>query len=202
MPNRLISSLAFVQMILLLPAGSPAARRKLYIGQFPLSVGSRWVYCIGDSVRHRTDTAYVRIIGSRTFPDGKKAMLWRYRIQGITDTDYVVRSEDTITFYRDANRQLVRVRFVFPLVPGKQWSVNPPGSTEVHRIMTLATPAGVFRHTFKVERQPAVRNYVGGTTYWLEPRVGIVQIHRKSIDTINNQEEDALWQLISWSTTR
>ncbi len=181
------------------PEDGIAARRKMFLGQFPMTTGSRWVYTIRDSIRHRTDTAHVRIVGSRVLPDGHKAMLWVYRIHAKIDTEYAVVSGDTITFRRNMDPQSSRVRFVFPLVPGKRWSVHPPGTTEVRKIMTVKTPAENFPHAFEVVQQPAVRNFVGGTTFWLVPRVGIVQIHRKSIDTINNQEEDARWELLSWT---
>jgi len=184
---------------LLLPHEGNASRRKMYVGNFPVAVGSRWTYTVRDSVRHRTDTAYVRIIGSKPMSDGKKASMWRYRYRGKLDTEYVALSGDTVTFYRSTERQSAHIRFIFPLVPGKHWSLHPPGSTEVQKIMTVETPAGVFRHTFKVRQQPAVRNFVGGTSFWLEPWVGFVQIHYKSIDTINNQEEDSLWQLLAWT---
>jgi hypothetical protein len=188
--------------IILLPIPGIAGRRKMASSHFPMTAGSRWVYAVHDSVRHHTDTLSVRILGATRLPDGRNAMMWRYRTRTFTDTEYVVRSGDTISIYRTPERSSVRAVFAFPLVAGRSWTVIPPGSMTVVRLLTTATPAAVFRHSFEVIARPAVRNFVGETTYWLEPHVGIVRILVRSVDTINNQEENTLWELIAWTIAR
>lgn len=174
-----------------------AAKRRMTVHQFPMRTGSRWVYAVHDSVTQHIDTVHVRIAGTARLPDGRRAGVWEYRSTASIDTQYVVRSGDTIAFYRARTPESVVAVLIFPILSGRTWTVIPPGTATVQRTLTATVPAGKFPHSFEVKTRPAVRNFIGGTTYTLAPRVGIVRIHFSSVDTINNQRESTLWRLLS-----
>jgi hypothetical protein len=185
-----------------IPPAGYGASRKMTAGQFPVSVGSRWVYAVHDSVANRADTVHVAIVHATDFPGGRWASVWQYRSRSSIDTQYVVRAGDTISFYRSRSPQSITAVFIFPILPGRNWTVVPPGTMNVQRILTVAVPAGKFRHSFEVKSRPAVRNFIGGTTYALAPHIGIVRMHNSSVDTINDQRENILWQLLSFKIAR
>jgi len=191
-----------VSFLFVLPGVGSSAMRTMTAGQFPLTVGSRWVYAVHDSISGSNDTVHVMIIGTTRFAGGKPATLWQYRSGTSVDTQYVVRSGDTIRFYRSSDPGSITLGLVFPLSKGRTSSVLPPGTTRVQNVLTAKTPAGAFRHSFEVSYRPAVRNLVGGTTYTVAPRVGIVRISRVTLDTIELRRERTLWQLLSWSIAR
>jgi hypothetical protein len=192
--------------LLSLPFATPhqglAANRKMTAGQFPMGVGSRWVYAVRDSLANRLDTVRIRILGTTDFPGDRRASMWQYRSRSSVDTQFVIRAGDTISFYRSRSPESVTAVFVFPLVPGRSWSVIPPGTMTVKRIFTAFIPAGRFHRSFEVSSRPAVRNSMGGTTYTLAPNVGIVRMQITSINTLTDQRENILWQLLSWKIAR
>jgi hypothetical protein len=194
--------LAVLYLVIITPHEGLAANRKMNAGQFPMGIGSRWIYAVRDSVANRSDTIRVRIIGTTDFPGERRASMWLYRSRSSVDTQFVVRAGDTISFYRSRSPESVVAVFVFPMLPGRSWSVIPPGTMNVRRILTAFVPAGRFRHSFEVNSRPAVRNSIGGTTYTLVPDVGIVRMQIASVNTLDEQRENTLWQLLSWKIAR
>jgi len=179
-----------------------AAKRKMTAGQFPMFVGSRWVYTVDDSVGGHRDTVHVRIVGMTDFPGGKRAGVWEYRSSASTDTQYVVRAGDTISFYRSKSASSVVAVFVFPILPGRKWTISPRGTTEATRTLTAVVPAGKFCRSFEVVSRPNLPNFMGGTTYTLAPRVGIVRKHTASVYTISDEHENTSWRLLSWKISK
>ncbi len=182
--------------------GSLAETRKMMAGQFPTGVGSRWVYVVHDSSAGRTDTLHVRIVGTTEFPGGRRARVWQYRTGSTIDTQYTVRTGDTLAFYAAKSPESVTAVFIFPLIPGESRTVVPPGTMTVKRIVTASVPAGKFYHALEVRVRPAVQNSAGGTTYTLAPGMGIVRLHRAFLNTLTDRQEAVLWELLSGKPNR
>src|SRR5882762_3890428 len=77
---------------------------------FPNSEGDYWKYKYVDSLNNSTSQVEVNIIGSAIIPGGQTAKIWTFKFTDHTDTNYVYKTGDTVTFlnsYMDVTNMYV-----------------------------------------------------------------------------------------------
>src|SRR5450759_3382997 len=161
---------------------------------FPLGVGSVWTYAIYDSVSLSHDTVQVKIL-SATNTSTDAQSVWQLRYIQHTDTVLVVHLFDTLRFNNfsvSPNGQVLPL--VYPLQVGNHWSTEY-STILVASIDTVSSPGGVFSNSVRVEQHSYhVGNDYSFTDYWIEPKVGIVQIYRFASVTVGlNPQARTTW---------
>ena len=175
--------------------------------QFPMSVGSTWVYSIVDTVVYTYtgkteifyDTVKVSIVGFTNLPDGKEATVWQYQYRDTVDTLFVNLAGDTLLFYqKNGDYLLLKSGFILPLQVDKQWQLSV-FDYWVEQADTVQVPAGVFINVFDVLERPRVGNVVGLNHYFIAPQVGIVKYYSGTFATFAEVNHKIEWKLLSYT---
>jgi hypothetical protein len=178
--------------------GGSNAPQSVNADNLPLSVGSAWTYAIYDSVRHVADTVTVTVVDSTLLSNGSTAMIFQYAYTHSLESQYVVRSGDSVLVYRSPEIGTLSMIYILPFEVGRQWTSYTPASMKVTAMDRVSVPAGSFDRTFRIEHHPNIGNFYGGTTFWFAPNVGLVRLRRSWIDTIAENRVNTVWELISY----
>lgn len=106
-----------------------SASSEFTVDQFPLTVGSTWMYDVYDSVAMKRDTLNVRIAGNTKLSDSTPATIWEYKYTQRTDTLYVTHATNTVFFYPSSSttytgKPLPQYELIFPFVSGNHWTTR------------------------------------------------------------------------------
>ena len=173
------------------------------IDQFPMTVGSRWLYSAEDTVQGLIDTIEVEIARVDDTSNGQLTTVWHYQSrhnQIGRVTEYVTVLADTVYFQGERTRSS-HLKLVFPIAGGASWSdLQAVGLyvTEVEAEAPTIVPAGTFQ-AFKVRTDvdPKALDIVLGSRVWLAPGVGFVKIEHIFGHRIPEQYQ--IWTLLSYT---
>lgn len=173
------------------------------IDQFPMTVGSRWLYSVEDTIQGLIDTVEVEIARVDDISSGQLTTIWHYhsRHNQIARADeYVTVLADTV-YFQDERTRATYLKLVFPIVGGASWSdLQAVGAyeTEVEVEVLTIVPAGKFQ-AFKVRTDvnPLALDLVLGSRFWLAPGVGFVKIEH--IFGFRLVEQYQVWELLSFT---
>jgi hypothetical protein len=168
------------------------------IEQFPITIGSEWVYETHYSHWDVCDTIHVKIAGTTNVPDGRDALIWEYRCENLVDTQYVIVAENRLEVY--PNRFFIctnELYYEFPLAVGRNWGVETfdPLPDVIGR-GRITVPAGTFESGFHHVYGGGGYNYYWLADDWLVPGVGFVSHSRGVIDL--GPPVTTTWKLLSY----
>ena len=175
----LVAVLTLVILSCQMPVGLPEGGST---ADFPNRIGDQWTYQYYDSLRQRSDTVVVTIVGQTTIPGNKTATIWQkvYRI-GI-DTVYVTVSGDTVKILPKyaLTAQWINTKYIFPLLVGRGWRGDISFDTNtIADMKSISVIAGKFLNAYRIEERWGGYNEYGRVTTWFVPRVGAATIHRR-----------------------
>ena len=152
----------------------------LALSDFPLDVGTRWIYHVDDTAVGVQDTVDVIIVAKRIDTSGLCETEWHYASRnGVFrgDTMLVYRLDDSIWFRRILQMH-PHQKFLFPLSVGKQWGYYAPGgvdSAAVTAYEAIATSLGTYP-AFCIETTLyTLGDEIKEYEIWLARGVGIVR---------------------------
>lgn len=167
---------------------------------FPNEVGSVWVYAVYDSLMEQSYDMTVSIADSGTVNE-IAATLWVFSGNGEIDTQYVVVSGDTVTFFPGDHSTFLKM-YVFPLSLGNSWNCGESciWNYAVDRIEPIEVPAGAFANAYHIDGDFFNPNVRGINSEWMVPGVGAVRIYRYSFCTVCSPMVDTneIWELKSY----
>lgn len=194
----------------------PAA---MTVKDFPLGVGSQWVYLHIDSVsygrqhegredRVEAETVKVAVVGQAKLKDGHTAGVWIREFKNKADTQYVGSFGDTVCFfarYRIYTDTLLPLReeeicrFVFPLRVAGSWRGPFPGDAfKVTRTDSMAAPPAGVRKGFWVERNiGSVGNALIKENYLAIPGIGLARMKKLNMSSLVFERKVEIWKLIN-----
>ncbi len=150
------------------------------VNSLPNAVGMLWVYEVYDSLTEITDTVWISVTDTAYHMDGFTSLHWRTNWT-VTDSvvdQYALVQGDTIDIFSDTTTEpMLLERFVLPLSPGSEWTVQGVHDTSrVTDIGTVTVKAGTFGSAALVERSWEL-DFEGGGNWsqtWVAPNVGVV----------------------------
>lgn len=153
--------------------------------QVPDATGDYWKYSIQSFTGEKKGFLKVQVIKKTALPDGREVATWIYSYPDFTDTIYKIWSDSSLeeyTLFPDKiNDPYPVMRYVFPLVPGLKWVINPTifsDSVEVVADTTVNVPAGSFNHSKQLNfiGTHHIGNYWNKSRYWFTPYIGITRM--------------------------
>jgi len=216
MALKLFRLFAFLTIPTILVSSDSVAKTKptvFSVKDFPLGVGSQWVYLHIDSTWHRqklqvvVEIVTVKIIGQTQTAEGRPAGIWVREFSGKVDTQYVNLVGDTVFFmvrfdvYTDTSESFQEqevARFVFPLTVGNTWKgTYGRDSFSVTRKDSIEVNHDDFRQGFLIERSIWIPNSGKDVDYWIVPGVGLVNIEDRNFFTLAMENRLEIWKLIN-----
>lgn len=169
------------------------------LSRFPMSVGSRWVYSIRDSLSDYIDTVVVNIDYSEVIIDFESNFRLEYRYLNKSDTDAVQIVGDSIDYFDSIGGALNR-RLVFPIEPNSEWAYSVSHGYRVSHVIAeeeISLPAGDFT-AYKIETQlsPMIMDLIEQSNIWVTPNVGIVKM--ELITGFRAVDRFEIWDLIEY----
>lgn len=169
------------------------------LSRFPMSVGSRWVYSIRDSLSDYIDTVVVNIDYSEVIIDFESNFRLEYRYLNKSDTDAVQIVGDSIDYFDSIGGALNR-RLVFPIEPNSEWAYSVSHGYRVSSVIAeeeISLPAGDFT-AYKIETQlsPMIMDLIEQSNIWVTPNVGIVKM--ELITGFRAVDRFEIWDLIEY----
>lgn len=169
------------------------------LSRFPMSVGSRWVYSIRDSLSDYIDTVVVNIDYSEVIIDFESNFRLEYRYLNKSDTDAVQIVGDSIDYFDSIGGALNR-RLVFPIEPNSEWAYSVSHGYRVSNVIAeeeISLPAGDFT-AYKIETQlsPMIMDLIEQSNIWVTPNVGIVKM--ELITGFRAVDRFEIWDLIEY----
>lgn len=157
----------------------------LTVSDFPLDVGTHWVYHVVDTVSGEEDTVDARISSERLEPSGARVTTWHYSSRnGVfqSDSAIVIVLGDTVWFYRCYCGDLPYQKIIFPISSGKAWEYVSGSGFDSSLVLgdeTILTPFKVFR-TYPIETTtvPFSMDAFNTSRLWLAKDYGLVRITR------------------------
>ncbi|RMG68487.1 MAG: hypothetical protein D6715_02155 [Calditrichaeota bacterium] len=200
-PASLFSGLFLLLLLMLLACNkSSTGIQPAPGGQnvFPNQIGDEWDYFYVDSLRGKTDTVRVRVVGTRRFGADREAKIWQFQFKDRVDTQYVEIRDDTVRFIPDLDQPWFNRKFVLPLQVGKGWKGDflSDTSTVVSK-GPLTVGSRHFAEAYLVLETWRIFNDYGTVRTRAVPGVGIVQMHqvRSVLAPFINEQ----WELLDFS---
>ncbi|MBI1803536.1 MAG: hypothetical protein HY033_01730 [Ignavibacteriae bacterium] len=162
----------------------------------------KWTYAIYDSVANTPDTLEIHAIDSTRLPNGLLAAVLEYRYRTFADTVLASYDRDTISIYGIRSYPFPLLVFVLPFEVGRGWRTPYSDSFHVAAKETVTVPAGTFTGAYRISRIHFEGNFYGGTTYWVDPSVGILRMHEQWFVTITNARRNTVWNLLRYSLAK
>ncbi len=150
------------------------------VEEFPNEPGHVWSYDIFDSIEIKTGTVTVTISGSTEMTALQtQASIWVYQFSDRVDTEYVVTTEDRVSFYSYREAQFPDYFFYFPMALGRMWGIETfaPVSDLIEK-GTISVPAGTYTNGFNYTIYGGMFNYYFWYENWIVPDIGVVKSTR------------------------
>jgi hypothetical protein len=177
----------------------------LTVTEFPMEVGSHWVYHVIDTVSGDEDTVDVTITSEQIDSAGKTVTVWQYSYRNDvfqSESVFVSALGDSVWFsYGPSGTPYQTI--IFPLSTGKVWwwylSRCGRDSSMVSGEEIIWTPSGAYR-TYRIETETRgpVMDLICSSRLWLSRRVGLVRVIR--IRGFWFPESVAIWSLLDYES--
>jgi hypothetical protein len=185
---------------------------------FPNKIGDTWVYLVNDTAVHintmqsKTVTQYnmtVSIVDSVLLPasihdiqlpPGEEAHVWVFNYSGVTDTNYVYQTGDTVIFF-DVNQtsKAFARQYIIPFRLHNSWlyTVEGLGEVTVDSQVDVTIGQNHFYNTFYIDGSAGMPDEEFNVSEWMANNVGIVQRYVQTGGT-NVVDHFTKWSLISY----
>src|ERR1035438_3821261 len=185
---------------------------------FPNTIGDTWVYLVNDTavniitLQSKTVTPYnmtVSIVDSVRLPasihdiqlpPGKEAHVWVYNYSGVTDTNFVYQTGDTIIFFdvNQTSKSFAR-QYIIPFQLHNSWpyTVDGLGDVTVDSQVSVTIGQNHFYNTFYIDGSSGMPDEEFRVSEWMDNNVGIVQRYLQTGGT-NVVDHLTKWSLISY----
>ena len=149
---------------------------------FPNEVGDEWVYDVYDSVQEKRYSVTVRVAGTIMLPQKGATKIWTFQYPEAIDTNYVVRTNDTIVFYSKDLIDKVHV-FVVPMTVGNTWFGGWLYDQYMVSSLTSKKVNGVsYDSAYLINENGNSPNYRRIKAEWFVPKLGMVERYRFEYD--------------------
>lgn len=162
--------------------------------QFPLTVGSHWMYATFDSLTQRRDTVLVTVVSQRFGATSDTLYVCRYRHRTFTDSSIIHAKDDTIVFETD---ETPPVDFLLPFTSVENWQFDRSSAVSILGVGTDTVPSGPYVETIHIRQQSLLPNDASVYDYWIAPGFGVVQMYDGTSPADNNTVHKTTWVLLS-----
>jgi len=186
------------------PTG-PGPLTPLTVADFPLSVGSHWVYHVVDTVTDQEDTVDVVISSEQFDTTGAHVTTWLYSSRNDvfysgSDTDIVLALGDSIFFYACSCSKRPYRKIVFPVTDYATWTYSSAAgydSSWVSGQTVVRTPQRPF-HAYEIQTTtlPMALDLYLRASYSVSRDFGLVHINR-TVGFHYMVKSVQLWHLLS-----
>lgn len=174
------------------------------IDQFPMTVGSKWLYSAVDTVQGLIDTVEVEIALAVDISSGQPTTIWcfnsRHNQIGRANA-YVTVLADTVYFQDERTRETY-LKLAFPIVGGATWFDEQAVGTYASVVEDegpIKVPAGKFQALkVRTDVNPLALDLILGSRFWVAPRVGFVKIEY-ILGFRFVLEQYQVWELLSYT---
>jgi len=163
--------------ILCLTSCSKGNANNEQIQDFPDAIGNSWTYNVFDSIKHISDTEFVKIIGTTTLNNGMNSKIIRTINYFSADTTftYLETSGNRAIFYLNKDAKDYNKVYQFPLKENTYWfGENLLDTNKVISKENIIVPAGSFI-AYKIHRSYTVTNVGINETEWYTPKIGMIK---------------------------
>ena len=196
----IVSSIIFISIWGCSDTESPVVSDELFtLGRFPLSIGSRWVYSIRDSLSDYIDTVVVTADYSEVIIDFESVFHLEYRFLNKADTDAVQIVGDSVNYFDSVGGALNR-RLVFPIDLNSEWAYSGIYGYKVSNVIAedeISVPAGGFTaFTIETILSPVIMDLIDNSNIWVTPDIGIVKM--ELITGFRAVDRYEIWELVEY----
>ena len=177
--------------------------------EFPLAIGSRWVYQATDTSFYLFDPDSIVVqsglltleaVRDTTLANGHKAVIFHEEFLGKKQLLIADTSGNTVRFFSPNYFPSIWFMFIHPLQVGMKWATYSCDSFFVTEKQHHIVPAGFFENTYVIQRRFRCEGNAGlRIFYYFVPHVGLVEYDLDYFVTIHNYRLKRRWKLLRYS---
>lgn len=172
---------------------------------FPKTIGDSWHYLVKDTTvqgnvitgttQYKVD---VQIVGTVKWSNGITAAIWQFLYPGLTDSNYVYQTGDTIRFTDRTNTTIVR-QYILPFVSGASWQYVPGlGKVTVAGPQVKTVGNNIYDSAWQIYGSAGIPDAIFTIDEWYKDNIGFVNLYINPSGELIDIKHFQEWSLVSY----